>query len=98
MKLETNLYSVYAGALEVNDIKKNSLEFAYLLQLVFAIDEKDEPSAQEAFAKLDGLRVPFSFQNKIIAWAETYGASRKDTARVARELEDLLIDLGLMCR
>jgi elongation factor P--beta-lysine ligase len=75
-------------------IEKNSLEFAYLLQLVFAIDERDDASVQEAFAELDSLEVPFSLQNEIIAWAETYGASRKDTTRVARELEDLLIDLG----
>tara|TARA_Y100000401_G_C8322119_1_gene225976 strand:+ start:739 stop:972 length:234 start_codon:yes stop_codon:yes gene_type:complete len=75
-------------------IEKNSLEFAYLMQLVFAIDERDDASVQEAFDELDRLGVPFSLQNEVIAWAETYGASRKDTARVARELEDLLIDLG----
>ncbi len=75
-------------------IDKNSEEFTYLLQLVFAVDEGDNMSVEDAFDNLDDLGVSFRLQNDVLAWAETYGASRKDVSRVARELEDLLYDLA----
>tara|TARA_R110000823_G_scaffold314959_1_gene445137 strand:- start:355 stop:588 length:234 start_codon:yes stop_codon:yes gene_type:complete len=75
-------------------INKNSEEFTYLLQLVFAIDEGDGPSVEDAFNTLDDLGVSFRIQNDVVAWAETYGAGRKDVTRVASELEDLLYEYG----
>tara|TARA_R110002167_G_scaffold352989_3_gene566099 strand:+ start:251 stop:484 length:234 start_codon:yes stop_codon:yes gene_type:complete len=75
-------------------IDKNSEAFTYLLQLVFAIDEGDGPSVEDAFNNLDDLGVSFRIQNDVVTWAETYGAGRKDVTRVARELEDLLYDYG----
>ena len=75
-------------------IDKNSEEFTYLLQLVFAVDEGDNMSVEDAFDNLDDLGVSFRLQNDVLAWAETYGAARKDVSRVARELEDLLYDLA----
>lgn len=75
-------------------IDKNSEEFTYLLQLVFAIDEGDGALVEDAFNNLDDLGVSFRIQNDVIAWAETYGAGRKDVTRVASELEDLLYDYG----
>jgi hypothetical protein len=75
-------------------IDKNSEEFTYLLQLVFAIDEGDGGLVEDAFNNLDDLGVSFRIQNDVVAWAETYGAGRKDVTRVARELEDLLYDYG----
>jgi len=75
-------------------IDKNSMEFTYLMQLVFAVDANDTRSVEDAFNKLDDLGVSFRIQNDVVAWAETYGAGRKDTSRVASELEDLLYDYG----
>jgi len=75
-------------------IEANSEEFSYLMQLVFAIDEGDKLRAEDAFENLDDLGVSFRVQNDVIAWANTYGASRKDVSRVASELEDLLYDYG----
>ena len=75
-------------------IDKNSEEFTYLMQLVFAVDANDTSSVEDAFNNLDDLGVSFRIQNDVIAWAETYGAGRKDTSRVASELEDLLYDYG----
>lgn len=75
-------------------IDKNSEEFTYLLQLVFAVDEGDNMSVEDAFDNLDDLGVSFRLQNDVLAWAETYRAARKDVSRVARELEDLLYDLA----
>ncbi len=75
-------------------IDKNSEEFTYLMQLVFAVDANDTRSVEDAFNNLDDLGVSFRIQNDVVAWAETYGAGRKDTVRVASELEDLLYDYG----
>jgi len=75
-------------------IDKNSEEFTYLLQLVFAIDEGDSGLVEDAFNNLDDLGVSFRIQNDVVAWAEAYGAARKDVTRVASELEDLLYDYG----
>lgn len=75
-------------------IDKNSEEFTYLLQLVFAVDANDTDRVRDAFENLDELGVGFRLQNDVIAWAETYGAGRKDTFRVAKELEDFLYDSG----
>lgn len=75
-------------------IDKNSEEFTYLMQLVFAVDANDTRSVEDAFNNLDDLGVSFRVQNDVVAWAETYGAGRKDTSRVASELEDLLYDYG----
>jgi hypothetical protein len=75
-------------------IDKNSEEFTYLLQLVYAVDANDTDRVQDAFDNLDELGVGFRLQNDVIAWAETYGAGRKDTFRVAAELEDFLYDNG----
>tara|TARA_R110000822_G_scaffold143677_1_gene282075 strand:- start:6807 stop:7040 length:234 start_codon:yes stop_codon:yes gene_type:complete len=75
-------------------IGKNSEEFSWLMQLVFAVDANDTPSAEDAFDNLDDLGVSFSIQNDVVAWAETYGAGRKDVSRVASELHDLLDDYG----
>jgi len=75
-------------------IDKNSEEFTYLMQLVFAVDANDTSSVEDAFNNLDDLGVSFRIQNDVVAWAETYGAGRKDTSRVASELEDLLYDYG----
>ena len=75
-------------------IDKNSEEFTYLLQLVFAVDANDTGRVEDAFDNLDELGVGFRLQNDVIAWAETYGAGRKDTFRVAAELEDFLYDNG----
>jgi hypothetical protein len=75
-------------------IDKNSEEFTYLMQLVFAVDANDTRSVEDAFNNLDDLGVSFRIQNDVVAWAETYGAGRKDTSRVASELEDLLYDYG----
>ena len=75
-------------------IDKNSEEFTYLMQLVFAVDANDTRSVEDAFDNLDDLGVSFRIQNDVVAWAETYGAGRKDTSRVASELEDLLYDYG----
>ena len=75
-------------------INKNSEEFTYLLQLVFAIDEGDGASVEDAFNNLDDLGVSFRIQNDVVAWSETYGASRKDVTRVASDLEDLLYEYG----
>lgn len=75
-------------------IDKNSEEFTYLMQLVFAVDANDTQAVEDAFNNLDDLGVSFRIQNDVVAWAETYGAGRKDTSRVASELEDLLYDYG----
>ena len=75
-------------------IDKNSEEFTYLMQLVFAVDANDTRSVEDAFNNLDDLGVSFRVQNDVVAWAETYGAGRKDVSRVASELEDLLYDYG----
>jgi|TARA_R110000803_G_scaffold182736_1_gene245138 hypothetical protein len=75
-------------------IDKNSEEFTYLMQLVFAVDANDTRSVEDAFNNLDDLGVSFRIQNDVVAWAETYGAGRKDTSRVASELEDMLYDYG----
>tara|TARA_R110000824_G_scaffold33149_6_gene106450 strand:+ start:417 stop:650 length:234 start_codon:yes stop_codon:yes gene_type:complete len=75
-------------------IEKNSEEFTYLMQLVFAVDANDTRSVEDAFDNLDDLGVSFRIQNDVVAWAETYGAGRKDTSRVASELEDMLYDYG----
>ena len=65
-----------------------------MMQLVFAVDANDTSSVEDAFNNLDDLGVSFRIQNDVVAWAETYGAGRKDTSRVASELEDLLYDYG----
>lgn len=65
-----------------------------MMQLVFAVDANDTRSVEDAFDNLDDLGVSFRIQNDVVAWAETYGAGRKDTSRVASELEDMLYDYG----
>ena len=65
-----------------------------MMQLVFAVDANDTRSVEDAFNNLDDLGVSFRVQNDVVAWAETYGAGRKDVSRVASELEDLLYDYG----
>jgi hypothetical protein len=75
-------------------IDKNSEEFSYLMQLVFAVDGNDTSAVEDAFYNLDDLGVSFRIQNDVVAWAETYGARRKDVSRVASELQDLLYDYG----
>ena len=77
-------------------IDKNSEEFTLLLELVFAVDQNDTPTVENIFEYLDEFQIPFRLQNDVVAWAEDYGAMRKDVSRVARDLEDMLTDYGYL--
>jgi len=77
-------------------IDKNSEEFTLLLELVFAVDENDTPTVENLFEYLDEFQIPFRLQNDVVAWAEDYGAMRKDVSRVARDLEEMLTDYGYL--
>ena len=75
-------------------IEKNSEEFTFLLQLVFAVDQNNTPEVENIFEYLDEFGISFRLQNDVVAWAEDYGAMRKDVSRVARDLEEMLTDYG----
>lgn len=77
-------------------VRSGSEEFTYLMQLVYAIDEGDKARVEDALYTLDDLGIAWRIQNDVMAWADTYGAGRKDTFRVARELKDLLDDYGYL--
>ena len=75
-------------------IDKNSEEFFYFMQLVFGVDDNDASSIDNAFFNLDDLGVPYTIQNDVFNWAETYGAGMFDVSRVERDLERLLSSYG----